>query len=85
MDTKSEVLKKMGLTKLGKKTRLRGFEDNKDIHFFAGEKIILEVQRYNKTVDFVIGRYDHQRKLYLVAYDPNTKGGRIEKIINAYA
>jgi hypothetical protein len=86
MDTKTIVMKRLGISKLGKKGRHEGYDDNgKKMHCFLGDEIAMEVMRVNGQVDFVLGRYDHKDKVYRVAYDPNMGAGRIKRIENAYS
>lgn len=86
MDTKSIVMDRLGIKKLGKKGRFEGFDDNGNkMHIFLGEEIAMEVMRGSGAIDFVVGRYDHEKKVYRVAFDPNMAGGRIRRIENAYS
>lgn len=86
MDTKSIILERLGQSKLGKKGRLVGYDaDGTMAHAFLGEEIALEVTRYNETKDWVMGRYDHNARLYRIAYDPNISAGPIKSIDNAYS
>lgn len=86
MDTRAIVLERLNLKKLGKKARLVGYDaDGTKVHDNIGEEIALEVTRYNGEKDFVLGRYDHNARLYRVAYDPNITAGPIKSIDNAYS
>lgn len=86
MDTKSIVMDRLGITKLGKKGRLEGYApDGRKIHCHMGDEIAMEVMRFNGQIDFVVGRYDKDALMYRVAYDPNMGAGRIIRIENAYS
>lgn len=87
MDTKQIILDRLGKEKLGKKVaRLVGYDaDGTRVHDYAGDEIAMEIVRYNGIKDFVLGRYDHEARLYRVAYDPNIKAGQIKAITNAYS
>lgn len=81
------ILKRLGWAKLGKKpNRFIGYDDDGTMaHNNIGEEVAMEVMRYNGDKDWVLGRYDEKSRLYHVAYDPNIKAGRIEKILNVYS
>lgn len=86
MDTKAIVLERLKLKKLGKKSRFVGHDaDGTMAHAYLGDEIAMEVTRYSGAVDFVMGRYDNQARLYRIAYDPNIKAGPIKSIDNAYS
>lgn len=75
---------KLGISRLGKKARFKDY-DNGAIHLNVGDEVAMEVMRLDGTVDFVIGRYNKDRRVYMVAYDPNMRGGKIKEIVTVYA
>lgn len=86
MDTKAIIMERLGAKKLSKKSRLVGYDaDGTKVHDNLGEEVALEVLRYNGEKDYVLGRYDHDARLYRVAYDPNIAAGPIKSIENAYS
>ena len=85
MDSKSAVLSKMGLTKLGKKTQYKDYDKKgREIHINVGDEVVMEITRGNGSKDFVMGRYDDVWKVYRIAYDPNASAGRIISINTIY-
>lgn len=84
MITKNIVMDKLGITKLGKKARFKDY-DNSAIHVKVGDEVAMEVVRHTGETDFVIGRYDEEKRVYRVAYDPNMKAGKIKEIAVVYA
>lgn len=87
MNTKEIILKRLGWAKLGKKpNRFIGYDDDGTMaHNNIGYEIPMEVLRCSGEKDWVLGRYDKDARVYRVAYDPNIKAGRIEKILNVYS
>ena len=84
MNTKSIVMDKLGISKLGKKARFKDY-DNGAVHIDVGDEVAMEVLRYTGETDFVLGRYDSIKRVYRVAYDPNMRAGKIKEIVTVYA